>query len=320
MDHIVNRPAHPRRRLALFLIVVLVPFGVLTVLAIRTLTQDRELAVRRQDDDRRQFAAAVRQELLGRLETLKFRALSDMRPDVRESVGDPVILAATVTDGRLVLPWEDDAAAAEVRRLLAELPFGSLAERGESEELIRGRPDSAAELYRRALTAATQPVQAASAELLLARALNKAGHLDSVLDCSRRTLARPISLVDEQGVPYALYAARRLSEIDRLEIADARLAVDVARHVVEMRALSPTAVHMAASIIAALAAQGSPDVRSLAAAAVMSANMGIEFTEQALALQQTFPALARQLQPVAGLANDPLWLPFGRGPWLLSIA
>src|SRR5262249_17294877 len=149
METIVNRPAHPRRRLALFLIVVLVPFGLLTVLAIRTLTQDRELAVRREDDDRRQFAAAGRQELLGRLEPLKFRGLSEPPQDNRENVSDPVTLIATITGERLVLPWEDDGAAAEVRRILAELPFGSLVSRGESEELIRGRPDNAAELYRR---------------------------------------------------------------------------------------------------------------------------------------------------------------------------
>ena len=66
----------PRRYLALFLFVFLAPVGVLTVLAIQTVNQDRELAVRRAEDDTRQLAVAIRQEFLGRLEGLKVRALS----------------------------------------------------------------------------------------------------------------------------------------------------------------------------------------------------------------------------------------------------
>jgi hypothetical protein len=69
----LDRLPWPRRRLALFLFVFLVPVGVLTTLAIRTLNQDRELAMRRAEDDGRQVAVAVRQEFLGRLEGLKHR-------------------------------------------------------------------------------------------------------------------------------------------------------------------------------------------------------------------------------------------------------
>ena len=58
----IDRPPLPRRHLALLLLVVLVPFSVLTALAIRTLNQDRELAVRREEDERRQLAATIRQE------------------------------------------------------------------------------------------------------------------------------------------------------------------------------------------------------------------------------------------------------------------
>jgi hypothetical protein len=54
----IERLARPRRRLALFLIVFFVPFGVLTALAIRTLNQDREVATRRQEDERRGVATS----------------------------------------------------------------------------------------------------------------------------------------------------------------------------------------------------------------------------------------------------------------------
>ena len=84
----LDRLPLPRRRLALFLFVFLVPFAVLTTLAIRTLNQDRELAIRRAEDERRQRAAAIRQDFVGRLESLKLRALSggaDLRRDERPS-------------------------------------------------------------------------------------------------------------------------------------------------------------------------------------------------------------------------------------------
>jgi hypothetical protein len=55
----IDRPPFPRRHLAFLLFVFLVPFAVLTALAIRTLNQERELAVRREEDGRRQLAAAV---------------------------------------------------------------------------------------------------------------------------------------------------------------------------------------------------------------------------------------------------------------------
>src|SRR5688572_19423328 len=175
----IDRAARPRRRLALFLLVFLVPFGALTSLAIRTLNQDRELAMRRQEDARRGVAAAIRQEFLARLENLKLHALSGA-VDVRRqgSTRDPeeaIVLVARYEESRLMLPWENLAAASEVRRVLAGQPFASLIASGETQELVHGEPAGALASYQHALSSARHPVQTATAELLIARALGKAG-------------------------------------------------------------------------------------------------------------------------------------------------
>jgi hypothetical protein len=69
-----------------------------STLAIQTLNQDRELAVRRADDERRQRAAAIRQDFLGRLEDLKVRALSSTadapQNDRAPEPDDPIVLVA----------------------------------------------------------------------------------------------------------------------------------------------------------------------------------------------------------------------------------
>jgi signal transduction histidine kinase len=319
-----ERLSIPRRRLALFLVVLLVPFGVLTTLAIQTLNQDRELAVRRAEDERRQLASAIRQELLGHLDSLRLRTLAgavDAPATASENgSGDAIALVGQVDEGRLVLPWESRTAAADVRRILAEQPFAGLVSSGEAEELMHQRPRAASAFYQRALSSARHPLQAASAELFVARALGKDGRHTESLAYTRRTLARPLSLVDEQGVPLALYASRRVADLERADSEDARAAVATARSASTLRSMSPVGVHMAAAVVSMLGSKGPSEVQALASAAQPALAARIAHGEQALALQQTFPALARQFPPTAARGRDPLWLPFGQPLWLVTVA
>ena len=320
----IGRLPFPRRRVALVLFVFLVPFGVLTALAIRTLNQDRELAVRREEDQRRQAAAAIRQEFLGRLENLKLRALSgavEVRADDRaRDPADAIVLVARIDDRRLVLPWESKTAAADVRRIFAEQPFAELISRGEREELVHQRPDTASSFYRRALSSARHPSQAALSELLVARALGKSGRAEEARAYDRSTLARPLSLVDEQGVPFALYACRRVVDLEGLAIEDARAALAAAHQAGAASLMSPAAVHMANAVVATLRSKGPPEIQTLVSTAQQAITAQIARGEQALALQQTFPALARQFPSEAARRSKPLWLPFGQGPWLVSLS
>jgi len=319
----IDPQRRPHRRLALFLFVFFVPFLVLAALAIRTLNQDRELATRRQDDERRGVTAAIRQEFLARLENLKLHALSGAADPRREGrTRDPeeaIVLVARHEGGRLVLPWEDQAAAADVRRILGAQPFAGLIASGETQELVHGRPAAAASFYHRALTSARHPLQEASAELLIARALGKAGRAAEALGYSRRSLRRPLSLVDEQGVSFSLNACRRVVDLEGLALEDARTVLETARQAGASPWVPPAAVHMAAAVVTMLQSKGPPDLQSLASAAQLALAGQIARTEQALSLQQTFTALARQFPSPSTPGRDRFWLPFGQGPWLLSL-
>lgn len=66
----------PSRQVVLFLVALGLPCVLLVGLSLRMLAQERELAEKRLADDRRRVAAAVRQELLSRLERLRLEALS----------------------------------------------------------------------------------------------------------------------------------------------------------------------------------------------------------------------------------------------------
>jgi signal transduction histidine kinase len=319
----VDRSPIPHRRLALLLLAFLVPVGGLTALAIRTLNQDRELAVRRAEDERRQIASAIRQDFVSRLESLKLRALSSMeyarQEDRASESGDPIALVARIENRRLVLPWEGQFAPVDVRRILAEQPFATLISRGETEELVHQRPGAAAVSYRQALASARHPPQASWAELLVARALGKAGQAVEALGYTRRTLARPVSLVDDHGVPFALYASRRTADLENVAPEDAIAALDVALRAGAAPWLSPAAIHMAAAVASTLRAKGPAEIQEHASAVQNEIAMRISRVEQALALQQTFPALARQFSPTSARRGEPFWLPFGDGPWLVGI-
>ena len=319
----VDRPPIPRRRLALALFVFIVPFGALATLAVQKLNQDRELTVRRAEDERRQLAAAIRQDFIGRLESLKLRALSgaaDRQPNGRAAEpADAIVLVARVDNRRLVLPWEDDALTADVRRVLAEPRFAALIAAGENAELVQRQPATAVSSYRQAFRVASQPIQASAAELLVARALGKAGHATEALAYTRRTLARPLSLVDEQGVPFALYAARRAADLEHLANADAAVALDLALQAGAAPVMPPAALHMAAAIVTTLQSKGPAAIRAPALAAQVEIAARIRRVEQALALQQTFPALDRQLSSRPARGSEPLWIAFGEGPWLVGL-
>ncbi|HEX7777924.1 MAG TPA: HAMP domain-containing sensor histidine kinase, partial [Vicinamibacterales bacterium] len=218
-----------------------------------------------------------------------------------------------------VLPWENPAGAAEVRRILSEVPYAGLISQGETAELVEQRPDIASGLYRRALSSARHPLQAGSAELLIARALGKAGQLANALKYSRATLARPISLVDEHGVPVALYASRRVADLEGLATEDARAALEVARQAGAAPWMSPSAVHMAAAVAAKLRSRNVPEIETLTIAAQEAIAAQVARGEQASALQQTFPALARQFPSTTAPGSQSQWLPFGQGPWVVSL-
>ena len=314
----------PQRRVLLFLIAIIVPALVLIALSVRMIGQERELAEKRFAEEQRRRVSNIRQELLGQLERIKMQEISALAAKGEKAqIGNyehpAVVLIGWVEDHRLVLPWEVDGKAEESRQLLEETEFARKIQQGEQEELAAKQFESAAGFYRKAMSAARHPIQTAYAQLLLARALEKSGQPGAARAHYTKMLSLPSDVIDEQGVPFSLYAAERLLEArvehqavlerTRVEVTAARKLPPVEAYA--LRGLADTLVETA------------PDT-AIREAALDTQHKIREYTrdvEQALALQNDFPTLT--LTQAAGNQSrslEPRWVPYGEETWMVSLA
>jgi signal transduction histidine kinase len=316
------RPRGHQRQVLLFLITVIVPCLVLVVLGLRIVSQERELADKRAAEERRRLANAVRQELLTVLERIRLREASALAAHSGATVWaapeDPAVaLVGWVQGGRLALPWEALRAAAEFRQLLGEPPFARKIQQGEREEFGNQCGEAATD-YRAAMAIAHHPAQSGYARLLLARALTKCGRPEEARENDLKLLALPSQFTDEHGVPLALYAAKRLAGagVERAAVA-ARIREEAGSN----GWLPPAEAHLLSGLAGTIARQASGGaLREAAEAAQGRIAERIRFLEQALALQNDLPGL--KLVRAGGRAADaqPLWAPYGKETWLVSVA
>src|SRR5271169_6549514 len=105
------RISRHKRQLLLFFAAILIPAGVLVGLAGRMMYQDRELAGKREADQRRTAIDQLRRELGARLEAIKLLEIYRlMQPGNTASPGNPAVLFSARLEGdRLLLPWEAPA-------------------------------------------------------------------------------------------------------------------------------------------------------------------------------------------------------------------
>jgi signal transduction histidine kinase len=274
----------PGRRLTLFLFSMAVPCLVLTALGVRIIVQQEELAEKHAADERR-------------LQVSEFgRALSSRLEQIRGNPRDPAVaLVATVADGRLILPWEVSLRAGST----GDPAFQPALLAAEREEFAR-RFGEAERLVRSAIRLARTPPDAAQASLVLARILTKSDRLDDAHEIYAALLTQPLDVVDEQGVPFAFYAADRLLQHASLRAADReriRAAVSSARST----ALPLVAWYQLRSVLTALGDQDK------------WIGSRIADTEQAMALQREFSGVQALLR-----TSNALWAPFGSPLWLVG--
>jgi signal transduction histidine kinase len=278
-----------RRRLLLFMFLVLVPGAVLIAATLRLARQEQELAVQRQRDARVLLALQLGQELRTRLERLHADTM----------LSQPALVARGRLDGtRLVLPWEAAGPGAPVPTDVAELMGAAArAEFGAQQAL------TAAELYGRAARLARTPELRAEALLFRGRALRRAGAQAEAHTVYRTLAAEPASVRDAEGLPVALYAADAL-----LALGDTAATVDALAGLVGTTDLAPTALYAAHS----LAAQVSAD----SLAAEFAEQLGL--VERLMARRQDLPSLLALAARAPG-RPDRVWLPFGGADWLIGL-
>jgi signal transduction histidine kinase len=182
------------KRFALFGATVVFPCVLLVLFGYRMIRQDRELAARHAEDEKRARALEQHQSWLAELEKNKRIAVEQFFAGRKP----PVEFAALVIDQQIRTPWE---------RLGV---IRSATDSCERVEFAVGRLPEAIVCYRRGLAEATALEQRAYTRMLLGRALLKAGDLEGAARENLELLRTPFSLLDEQGVPFAWYAADRL--------------------------------------------------------------------------------------------------------------
>jgi signal transduction histidine kinase len=313
-----------RRQILFFLAAVLLPCSVLVVLSVRMIGQERELAEKRLTDEKRRIASDIRQQLLARLERIRFQeagalAAREERARAAPYENPSVVLVARVEEGRPVLPWESDSNGEKARRLLDQAGFAEKVRQGEQQEFGKRDYAKASALYSQALQAAGNSVQAAHARLLLARTLAKSGEKREATAHYRKILAVGWDVTDEQGIPLSFYAASGLLKT----AADHRAVQErIQRESRSLHRYSPTVAYLLRDILLKLADSAPAAIAAAANDEFQTLGAHIRYVEQALALQRDFPnlGLGRASTSPAGNA-EPLWVPYdGEDPWLVSVA
>jgi signal transduction histidine kinase len=314
--------SHPhRRQVLLFLVALIIPSAALVGLGLRMLAQERELAQSRLTDEQRRVVTLIRQDILGRLERTKLEELGALatepaRGENRSYLNPEVELVATIVEGRLVLPWElrDEAQAAQAH--LSSPDFARAIQQAERAEFQRDDHRTAVAFYSQALEAAQHPVQVGYARLSLSRALANAGReRESHTEC-RRVLALPSSVTDQQGFPLAYFAAARLLD-GRLEqeVVLERFGPEIESPTWRM----PAEAHMLQGLLDTLAATATDSTtRDHARTQSAEVHRQIELAELALSLQRDFQRLGLSYPASSEGSQDPKWVVFGEGAWLVG--
>jgi hypothetical protein len=313
-----------RKQFFLFLVAVILPSLVLVAFTLRMISQERELALKRWADERSRAASEIGQFLFVRLEKIKLQEASATADRAQlaakiNHVNPEVVLIGLVDGDQLALPWEVNPKTEECRKLLDKPDFARKIQNAEKEEFVNKNFVRAAALYRQVMEAAQEQVQRDYARLLLARALDKSGSSSESLSQYRRLLALPSGITDDYAIPLSFYAAGRLLDAGKSfgEVAEwIRTELEAGRW------LSPAESYMLLELAEKLAddtrEKSTQDTSKVCQRLIQE---HIQRLEQALALQRDFQGLVLLAKQAGGGEKDePLWVPYGEGPWLISLS
>jgi signal transduction histidine kinase len=314
-----------RKQVLLFLTAVLLPSLVLVVLTLRMVSQEKELAQKRALDEQRRMARDFGQAFLIRLENIKLQEVAEApdRSGARRartsSQNAEVVLLSPLLGGQIILPWEDRPDSRRSNRLFGDPAFARRIRQAEREEFERNNDFRAADLYAQILREFQDPAQKAYARLLLARTLVKAKQTARGLGQFQEILKLPFAVSDEYGIPFCLYAARRL--LDLGERPDLDLA-GLCQEIQEGYWLSPEAAHFLLDLLKDIQSRNGGEALSREAGECLPAlESYVRTAQQALALKRNFPNLA--IGPGSEFRRTPegpLWLSYGEKAWLVSTA
>jgi signal transduction histidine kinase len=294
-----NAMARRKRQFGLFLGAVALSAAALSILTFRFLAQDEELAREREPGQRQQAVQQAERELLANLEKIRLTEINRRirGPEPSAPATDPAIVFAAPLEGeRLILPWE---AGNPLR--LPSARFVSNREAGETHEFQSKSFSKAAAAYRSMLADSQQPGERCESELSLARVLAKQEASREAGESYGRILQKCSSIEDDQGIPFAFYAAERLLALK----LDTPGAMDYLFGQVNTSRLRPLRqTYMLQTLL--------QDIDSDAAGPARA-----ELDRQIQDFQKV-TSLSKELSRVLPLARKG-WIIYGEEPWLLTV-
>ena len=202
-----------RKQIFLFGLSVLLPALVLLVFTVRLNRQDNELRKRRAAETQQHKALEIGRYLADRLSERERTLLQELASDpatlqtVYRTYSDLVFVGRIVKE-ELMMPWE----GSEAQKLLSERDrSGELILQAQQAEFVKNDLKLAMSLLNRALSSAVSSSQKCFVQLQQGRVLSKLGDEEGTYSLYREMLGYSGDLTDEYGIPFALYAADRLS-------------------------------------------------------------------------------------------------------------
>jgi signal transduction histidine kinase len=280
------------------------------------MAEGRDLETARQIASRAQRLHGIATGLLADLERLTLAeagALAAHSPagTLTPPASPKVALVAWIQNGRVVLPWDVAPFRTRFARLFDDRAFADALAEGERDEAAERYPFARA-AFDRARARTHDPDRTTYATLLLARALVKCNCRDEAVPDYERLLTA--DLVDDQGVPIALYAAQQLTHAHHDWHAVLRM--------LDRRPVTPLTPPAAAYLTRDLLTSARTDARTAADRQDASRQLAataeaLTAIERALHLQRDWPALAAAAPDQGG---GPWWMPFDDERWLVSAA
>jgi nitrogen-specific signal transduction histidine kinase len=285
----------------LFLVVLALPTVAIIALSRNNAAQERELARKEQEETRRRLVADIGQDILDRLVRIKLQQIAGAPAGAvtqTPTSSDPAVaFVGREVGGRLIWPW-DAARIASPSPDFEQSEFSLRMREADRAELRERNFAQAESSYRQAIRVAMTDTERASAKLLLANVLTRSGAAAEATRLYRELLNVPSTVVDDQAMPFASYAARRLAEAQTAEDQ----ILERLKHDLESAVpLTPGWAYGMRSILEAL--RDSPE-----AATLMEQLAGrIKDLEEALEVQEKFEELRVNGDTWQLYAGNALW-------------
>ena len=205
--------------MALVILATVIPSFALIGLGVGLILQESQLEKARRteayEDTFRSFAATL-EEIAGKQRDSAAKYAVDHGWSSRGFKFDSsVVLVSRVVGEELFLPWQLSGQSELFDQRIHAGSFGRDLLRAERLEFTSGSAGQAARIYRTAATSTRDALQQAYAQLSLARVLEKSEFEEDADVVRSDLLSLPTYVVDDFGVPLALYAAQQLAPDNR---------------------------------------------------------------------------------------------------------